>query len=80
MSEPKDKKPKVAKWVVHPPTKVVKTIEVFTVTVPGKSADDPTKRYNFTSHDSQVTADGIVYIPLSTFDQARWAEICKEPV
>ncbi len=56
-----------------------KMIEVFTVVVPGKSDKDMPQRYNFTSHPTQVTADGVIYIPLSTFDQARWAELCKEP-
>lgn len=56
-----------------------KMIEVFTVVVPGKTDKDPAQRYNFTSHDSQVAADGVIYIPLSTFDQARWAALCKEP-
>ena len=60
-------------------TKVSKTLEVFTITVPGKTDKDPTQRYNFTSHDTQVVTDGVIYIPLSTFDQARWAELCKEP-
>jgi hypothetical protein len=58
-------------------TKTSKTIEVFTIVVPGKTDKDPVQRYNFTSHDTQVTADGAIYIPLSTFDQARWAELCK---
>jgi hypothetical protein len=59
-------------------TKTSKMIEVFTVTVPGKTDKDPTQRYHFTSNDSQVVTDGVIYIPLSTFDQARWAALCKE--
>jgi len=60
-------------------TRTSKTIEVFTVVVPGKTEKDPAQRFNFTSHPTQVTADGVIYIPLSTFDQVRWAELCKEP-
>jgi hypothetical protein len=59
-------------------TKVSKTIEVFTITVPGKTDKDPAQRYHFTSHEKQVVTDGVIYIPLSMFDQARWAELCKE--
>ena len=59
-------------------TRTTKTVEVFTVIVPGKTDKDPIQRYHFTSHKSQVTIDGIQYIPLSIFDQARWAEFCKE--
>ena len=59
-------------------TKVSKMIEVFTVTVPGKSEKDPSHRYHFTTNDTQVVSDGVIYIPLSLFDQARWAELCKE--
>lgn len=59
-------------------TKTSRMIEVFTVTVPGKTEKDPVQRYNFTSHDKQVVTDGVIYIPLSLFDQARWAALCKE--
>lgn len=59
------------------PVKTSKMIEVFTIVVPGKTDKDPAQRYNFTSHDTQVIADGVIYIPLSTFDQARWAALCK---
>ena len=68
--------------------RTTQTVEVFTVVVPGKTGKtdktgkidkDPDQRYHFTSHKSQVTMDGIQYIPLSLFDQARWAELCKEP-
>lgn len=56
-------------------TKEAKTIEVFTITVPGKTEKDPVQRYNFTSHDTQVAVDGVIYIPLSIFDQKRWADL-----
>jgi len=58
-------------------TKVSKTIEIMTVTVPGKTETDPVARYNFTTHDSPVTVDGVQYIPLSVFDQAKWAKMCN---
>ena len=70
MSKPKAEKPRIVK--------TSRTIEVFTVTVPGKTEKDPAQRYNFTSHDTQVTADGVIYIPLSTFDQKRWADMIGE--
>lgn len=59
-------------------TKTSKTIEVFTIVVPGKTDKEPAQRYNFTSNETQVVADGVIYIPLSTFDQARWAALCKD--
>lgn len=59
-------------------TKTSKMIEVFTIVVPGKTDKDPAQRYNFTSNETQVLADGVIYVPLSMFDQARWAELCKE--
>lgn len=61
-----------------------KTIEVFTirkpieeieVTIPGTNKKEKQWRYAhfyFTTHDSPVTVGGIQYIPLSSFDQARW--------
>jgi hypothetical protein len=45
--------------------------------VPGKTDKDPSQRYHFTSHEKQVVTDGVIYVPLSMFDQARWAELCK---
>lgn len=56
------------------PIRTSKTIEVFTIVVPGKTEKDPAQRYNFTSHNTQVTADGVIYIPLSIFDQKRWID------
>jgi len=58
-------------------TKTSKTLEVFTVVVPGKTETDPVQRYHFTSHDSPVTVDGVQYIPLSIFDQEKWAKMCN---
>ena len=56
------------------PTRTTQTIEVHTVVVPGKTDKDPVQRYHFTSHPTQVAADGVIYIPLSIFDQKRWVD------
>ncbi len=56
------------------PIRTSKTIEVHTVVVPGKSEKDPAQRYHFTSRETQVVADGVIYIPLSIFDQKRWID------
>lgn len=70
---------KTAAKPVQKPTRTTRMIEVHTVVVPGKTEKDPAQRYHFTSHDTQVTADGVIYIPLSIFDLKRWADLIGEP-
>lgn len=57
-------------------TLVERTVKLMVVTVP--QPDGPAKTYRFTAEDSPVTVGGYQYIPLSTFDQQRYAEMAKE--
>lgn len=55
------------------------TLEVWTVEVTTKVGDgEVVKHYHFTSADQPVTFGGVQYIPLSIFDQAKWAEKITE--
>jgi hypothetical protein len=60
---------------------IKKTLDIWTVEVPRKVGDvEIVTKYHFTSADAPVTFGGVQYIPLSTFDQAKWAENITETV
>ncbi len=57
------------------------TLDIWTVEVPIPVGDtEIIKKYHFTSAEMPVTFGGVQYIPLSTFDQARWAAKIKETI